>query len=220
MHLTERRGVGRGARARAALGLALTLLLGTQANAARAVDPDVEPLTAWAHDGKVQRNRVHAAQIPAKIQKLVLDVLAAGVQGCDCRPRALRWMWALPRPQDGGEHPALLVAFEDRPRERGDILLYERYALLAYGDGVYRVRQVLNLKRPFETSQASLRVTVRPRRDSDLDGQLDIVMDIEERWPEQTYCAWARVESRAAELTVQERDCAAEKKGAAFKASR
>jgi hypothetical protein len=174
----------------------------------RAVDPDVDPFTAWTHEARVQRNRVEGSEVPSKIAEQMLAILQKGARPCDCRARRLRWVWALPRPQDRGEHPALVVAFDDRPRAEGPLLRYERYALLSYRDGAYRVGQVLSLRRPAPNSSARLHVALRPRRDLDFDGQLDLALRVDEHWTERDrYCAEARFLSAAPELKVEERAC-------------
>lgn len=189
-------------------GMWFALALTIAASPARAVDPDVDPFTAWTHEARVQRNRVEGQDVPAKIADEMLSILAQGARPCDCRTRRLRWVWALPRPQDRGEHPAVVVAFEDRPRNDGELLLYERYALLQYRDGAYRVGQVLTLRRPSVTSKARLSVELRPRRDLDQDGQMDLALRVDEHWADEgRYCAEARFLSATPELKIEERAC-------------
>jgi hypothetical protein len=187
------------------IGLGLSLAF--QTAPASAVDPDVDPFTAWTHEGRVQRNRVEGESVPAKITEKMLAILAEGARPCDCRARRLRWVWALPRPHDRGEHPALIVAFEDRPRSESELRLYERYAMLSYRDGAYRVGQVLSLRRPIVTSRATLRVELRPRRDLDQDGQMDVTLRVDEHWASERYCADARFLSATAEMKLEERAC-------------
>lgn len=144
-------------------------------------------LRVFAQEPRAQRNRVLAEDLPADIAARVLAILSEGVRGCDCLPRRLRWVWALPRPTDKN-HPSLVVSFDDRPRAHTAIHMYERLAWLHYKDGKYVAQGVLSLNRPLATADGSLNVSMLPRRDFDQDGQLDIGVRFMETWQRASEC--------------------------------
>jgi len=144
-------------------------------------------LRVFAQEPRAQRNRVLAEDLPEAVAARLLAIVAQGVRGCDCLPRRLRWVWALPRPSDR-IHPALVVSFDDRPREHASILMYERMALLTYRDGKYGAQGVLSLNRPLANVDGALSVSMLPRRDFDQDGQLDIGVRFMETWKRVPEC--------------------------------
>ncbi len=174
---------------------------------AREREPDWE-LRAFALAPRAQRNRVPAEELTEVVQTGLLKALNAGIRGCECLPRRLRWVWSLPNPKDA-VHPALVVSFEDRPRESTEILMYERLALIAYQDGKYVAAGVLTLNRPRANVKASLNVRMLPRRDFDQDGQLDIAIGFAETWQEVTECGRVLFQSSAAQPSFERVICPA-----------
>lgn len=182
--------------------------LGVLGSRARAEEhePDWD-LRVFAQEPRAQRNRVAVENVPADAAARLVTIIDTGVRGCDCLPRRLRWAWALPRPTDG-VHPALVVSFEDRPREHAQILMYERLALVSYKEGKYVVAGVLTLNRPLATADASLNVRMLPRRDFDEDGQLDIAISYVERWKQSSECGRILFQSGNAQPVFERVTCA------------
>lgn len=169
-------------------------------------EPDWD-LRVFAQEPRAQRNRVPAEQLPPEIAARVLSILSEGVRGCDCLPRRLRWVWALPRPGDKN-HPSLVVSFDDRPREHSEILMYERLAYVTYKDGKYRAQGVLSLNRPLATVNAALNVSMLPRRDVDQDGQLDIGVRFAETFHDASECGQVLFASSANTPSFEATGCA------------
>ncbi len=163
-------------------------------------------LRLFAHEPRAQRNRVVVANIPPEAAARLVSIIDAGVRGCDCQPRRLRWAWALPRPTDSA-HPSLVVSFEDRPRDHAQVLMYERLALVTYQADKYAVAGVLTLNRPLAAVDASLTVRMQPRRDFDQDGQLDIAIGYVERWEQSSECGQVLFQSGNAQPVFEGVTC-------------
>jgi hypothetical protein len=170
---------------------------------------DAAVLRWWAQEPTSQRNRVNAAALSEAVSRELLVALQ-GVRGCECFARRLRWVWALPRPQDK-LHPAIVVAFDDPLRDPSVIVTYRRFALLRFDAGRYVVAGVLSLNRPSLASDGGLDVRILPRRDFDTDGQLDIAIAFEERIAEQVSCGVLRFLSGSGRADFEPNDCSPER---------
>jgi hypothetical protein len=167
-------------------------------------------LTTWARSPEAQRNRAEDTRLSPEVATELLTVLARGVKPCDCYTRRVRWAWAIPTPKDPA-HPAIVVAFTDPPKQRQPVLAYLRLAYVRFTDGRYVVTSSFTLKRPaFSEPRASLDVRLKPRRDVDGDGQLDVIVQFAEQWPGERYCGSATFASSAEQLSLDEVTCDSE----------
>jgi hypothetical protein len=166
-------------------------------------------LSIWARSPEAQRNRAQDTQLSPELSNELLTVLARGVKPCDCYTRRVRWAWAIPTPKDP-EHPAIVVAFSDPPKQRQPVLAYIRLAYVRFSEGRYVVTSSLTLKRPALEAKAALDVRLKPRRDVDDDGQLDVIVQFAEQWPGERYCGRATFASSAEQLSIDEETCDSE----------
>jgi hypothetical protein len=169
-----------------------------------------EVLTGWARLARAQRDRVLAAELEPDVSAGLLAILLRGVSRCDCYTRRIRWAWAVPNPKDR-EHPSIVIAFNDPPRVKARVLEYLRLAYVRHAAGRYVVTSSLMLKRPvLSEPRASLDVRLKPRRDVDEDGQLDVVLHFAEQWPSERFCGRATFASSAEQIRVDEETCDSE----------
>jgi hypothetical protein len=169
-----------------------------------------EVLTGWARLARAQRDRVLVADLESGVSAALLSLLERGVRGCDCYTRRIRWAWAVPNPKDR-EHPSIVIAFNDPPRVKARVLEYLRLAYVRHAGGRYVVTSSLMLKRPVLTeTRASLDVRLKPRRDVDDDGQLDVVLHFAEQWPDERFCGRATFASSADQVSIDEETCDSE----------
>jgi hypothetical protein len=187
--------------------LVLLLALNFGATAAAADKDASTVLVAWSKLPEAQRNRVLDASLAPEVKAALLEVLARGVSPCECFTRRIRWAWALPGPRDPA-HPALIVSFSDPPRDQTHVAYYARFAHLRFVDGRYAVSSSFMLKRPALTERkASLSVHMKPRRDLDRDGQIDVALSFSERWPGELFCGAASFASSGEQLSLEEGAC-------------
>jgi hypothetical protein len=164
-------------------------------------------LLTWSKLPQAQRNRVLYTALAPEVDAALLEALGRGVSPCDCYARRIRWAWALPDPR-ARAHPALVVAFSDPPRDQTHVAYYARFAHLRFVDGRYTVSSAFMLKRPaLRERNASLNVRMKPRRDLDHDGQIDIAMSFAERWASASFCGSASFPSSGEQLTLDEGAC-------------